>query len=32
MLAAAPVIGKSAKDMAQAQQIASTNGLEGVLR
>jgi hypothetical protein len=32
MLAAAPVIGKSAKDMAQAQQIAGTNGLEGVLR
>ena len=30
MLAAAPVIGKSAKDMAQAQQIAGTNGLLGV--
>ena len=29
MLAAAPVIGKSAKDMAQAQQIAGTNGLLG---
>ena len=27
MLAAAPVIGKSAKDMAEAQKIASTEGL-----
>ncbi|MBQ2168647.1 MAG: head-tail connector protein [Prevotella sp.] len=32
MLAAAPVIGKSAKDMAEAQQIAGISGLEGMLK